>query len=92
VVPSEEFMAKIYAMEKVFYAMHGSEISSEKFIIKKLSRILVQQFPSVPEVVVKKYAKTRTFIRIKYLNCKLAIAKGESIAERKRKQLSQFTD
>lgn len=91
VVPSDDFLAKIYAMEKVFHGMHGSEISPEKFIIKKLSARLADKFPSVPEVVVKKYAKTRTFIRLKFLNCKLAIAKGEAIAERKRKQLSQFT-
>ena len=36
--------------------------------IKRISDVLKNSFPSWPEDILKLYVKTRTFIRIKYLN------------------------
>lgn len=91
VVPSEEFLSKVYQMEQIFLSVHGSEISKEHRAIEKLSSLYIKKVPSVPKEVAKKFAKTRTFIRLKYLNCKLHLAQGEGIARRKRKQLEQFS-
>jgi len=90
VVPSEDFLCKVYQMEQIFRAVHGTNILGECNIIKKLSNLYIRELPSLPEEVLKKFAKTRTFIRLKYLNCKLKFDHGESVARRKRKQLEQF--
>ena len=90
VVPSEDFVSKVYHLEKIFQSVHGSEVLSECNVIKKLANLYIRAVPSVPSEVLKKFAKTRTFIRLKYLNCKLKFHQGESVARRKRKQLEQF--
>ena len=71
VVPSENFMSQIYEMEKIFQKIHRDSISNETGIIKKFHQILVSTFPSLPSEVLKKFARTRTFIRIRFLNCQM---------------------
>ena len=90
VVPSEQFMKQIYEMEKVFVSIHKDSISYEKNIIKKFHKILVSRFPTLPSPVLKKYARTRTFIRIRFLNCQRKVFEEERNSARKRKQLFQF--
>ena len=79
-LPSEEFLSKIYQMEIIFQAVHSDTISGECNVIKKLSKLLKRDIPSVPEEVLNKFAKTRTFIRLKFLNCNLKLSQTESVA------------
>ena len=80
VLPSEEFLSKIYQMEIIFQAVHSDTISGECNVIKKLSKLLKRDIPSVPEEVLNKFAKTWTFIRLKFLNCNLKLSQTESVA------------
>ena len=79
VLPSEEFLSKIYQMERIFQAVHSDTISGECNVIKKLSKLLKRDIPSVPEEVLNKFAKTWTFIRLKFLNCNLKLSQTESV-------------
>ena len=90
VVPSESFVAQIYQMEKIFRAIHSDTISLEKEIIGQLHKVLLSKFPDLPSKILKKFSRTRTFIRIRFLNTRLKMIEEEKNAARKRKQLSQF--
>lgn len=91
VIPSQKFLSEVYQLERIFQSVHGNEISKDFGIIKKLTNLYKQEMGSIPDEVLLKFARTRTFIRVKFLNCKLKLAQGESILRRKRKQLEQFT-
>jgi len=90
VVPSENFMSQIYEMEKVFRLIHKDSISLQPKVISNFHKILVKKFPSLPRNLLKKYARTRTFIRIRFLNSQLKSIENDKNAARKRKQISQF--
>ena len=68
IIPSEQFMAQVYRMESIFKSIHANSISFEPKIIQKLHQVFLLEFPNLSSDVLKKYARTRTFIRIKFLN------------------------
>ena len=41
VVPSEDFVSKVYHLEKIFQSVHGSEVLSECNVIKKLANLYI---------------------------------------------------
>ena len=41
VVPSEDFLSKVYQLEKIFQSVHGSEVLSECNVIKKLANLYI---------------------------------------------------
>ena len=71
VIPTERFMAQLYEMEKIFNAFHGDSISSHQHIIRTFFRMCQSKIQDVPPDVLMKYARTRTFIRVRFLNSKL---------------------
>ena len=73
VVPSERFMSQVYDMEKIFTSIHGASISSEAKVILKFHSLLIKNFPNLSADVLGKYARTRTFIRIRFLNYQLKV-------------------
>ena len=89
VVPSEEFLAQIYKMEKMFISIHKDKVSLQQDVIKNFYKLLLSEFPDLPSALLKKYARTRTFIRIRHLNNQLKVEETTT-ATRKRKQLFQF--
>jgi hypothetical protein len=89
VVPSEEFVAKVYEMEKIFICLHKDNVSLQRNVVKNFHALLLSKFPDLPSALLKKYARTRTFIRIRNLNNRLKVDDAAH-ATRKRKQLFQF--
>jgi hypothetical protein len=90
VVPSEPFLEQIYEMEKLFRSIHNDSISLQPKVITNFHKILINKFPSLSRELLKKYARTRTFIRIRFLNSQLKSIEDDKNAARKRKQIFQF--
>ena len=66
--PSSDFMRKIISFEKIFKNIHGNSLYREEKVISFTIASIVKQFPKFPLDVIKKYVRTRIFIRIKFLN------------------------
>ena len=64
-------MSQIYDMEQIFNSQHSDSISSQQKIIKTFYLKCQSLLPKLPPPVIMKYARTRTFIRIRFLNSKL---------------------
>ena len=71
VVPSDFFMQKVYSMEKIFSSFHGDSISFKENIIGQLFQVFEANLPELSSEILRKYARTRTFIRLRFLNLKL---------------------
>jgi hypothetical protein len=71
--PSPEFVDKILQFEKIFSSLHGSGISKEAKVVQKTIEKISEAFPHFPVDIIKKYSRTRTFIRMKFLNHNLKV-------------------
>ena len=87
--PSDSFFKLIQDYEKVFESVHGDKISLKPNVTKELHKKLMAQFPESESAVALKYSRTRTHIRLRYLNTLLK-ADQESAKSRESKQLRQF--
>jgi hypothetical protein len=73
--------------EVVFQSFHQESVWRGCGVMKNFKKLLAEKFPNVPEMVIDKYARTRTFIRLKHLN---KDAKSVGVRQRNVKQLHQF--
>ena len=67
-IPSDELMADVYKMEKIFNSIHGNSVSLQHGVVKHLHQNYLKEFPHLSNEVLKKFARTRLFIRVKYIN------------------------
>ena len=84
VKPSEDFLKTV----KEFEEFHSDKINTTKGVISKLVENLQKQHPTVPTQLIKKFARTRTFIRLKHLNQDIKTA---SLLKRNIQQKKQFS-
>lgn len=68
--PTEEVMQWVRNMETVFVRIHGDEFTNRNNIKKQLIEEMEAQCRSVPKEVIALYARSRIFMRCKYLNKK----------------------
>ena len=90
--PKEDFLKEVVKMENEFRKFHDSEpggMYKGDNVIKSLHVVLDQILPELPSEVLFKFSKTRTHIRIKYLNN----ARRDEQAEKRRnqKKIQHFT-
>jgi hypothetical protein len=90
-VPSPDFVLKIRQFENIFNEIHQDKINSSAGIIATTIEKIFNRFPTVPLEIIKTYAKTRTFIRIKFLNHQIS-AEKEAIKLRNAEKRKQFTN
>jgi hypothetical protein len=83
-IPSTEFAQTIYAFEDIFKTIHGSDICTKEKVIASTIKIIEEKFPLFPKEVIKKYVRTRTFIRLKFMNQQL---KANKEAKKRRNQM-----
>ncbi len=76
--PAAWWLDTIREFEVVFWALHGNAASKVTRVIGRLRNMLEKRFPHVHPAVVRLYARTRTFIRIRHLNGQLRKCKGRS--------------
>ena len=88
VKPSEDFLKTVQAFEKHFEKFHSDKINTTKGVISELVENLQRQHPTVPIQLIKKFARTRTFIRLKHLNQEIKMA---SLLKRNLQQKKQFS-
>ena len=88
VKPSEDFLKTVKEFEKLFEEFHSDKINTTKVVISKLVENLQKQHPTVPTQLIKKFARTRTFIRLKHLNQDIKTA---SLLKRNIQQKKQFS-
>jgi hypothetical protein len=70
-VPSVQFMENILAFEELFKEIHGDGLNTQHKVMQTTIEYITLKFPSIPNEIIKKYVRTRTFIRIKFLNHQL---------------------
>ena len=87
VQPSKSFLLQLKDFEIEFGKFHGNKINPCKNVISKFSDILASKFSDIPQPIIKKYARTRTFIRLHHLNKEIT---KQNFDKRKEKQLKQF--
>jgi len=80
VVPSSQFLAQVYEMETLFCSVHGNSISSSTNVIESLYQLCSTRFPELPPEVLKKFCRTRTFVRIRFLNSQLKLAEVNTLS------------
>src|SRR6218665_1276197 len=67
-IPSGGWFRAVEQLENDFRAQHGLGLRKEKNVIASLVRTLTTKFPTVPEAAIRCFIRTRTFIRMRYLN------------------------
>lgn len=85
--PSQNFLSQAKELEILFKQYQGKTIRKTSRLVENFIDLAVQKFPNLPQEVIAKFARTRTYIRIKYLNSQLS---REAAARRQSKQLKQF--
>ncbi len=91
-VASEEFHEACRQFEatfQVFHNKHKNKIDQHSDVITRMSEVLHQKFSNCPIEMLQLFAKTRTFIRIKYLNNCLKVDEAKAKL-RSLKQSGQF--
>jgi hypothetical protein len=88
-MPSAEFIRQTFELEKLFNKIHGCTFRKSGSVIRSTSDEAVRAVKSLPEEVVRAFIKTRTFIRIKYLNCQLR-APQHSASKRNQNKINHF--
>jgi hypothetical protein len=85
--PSQEFFSQIQALEKLFKEIHGNGISTNPDVIKSFLNYVLSQNLNIHPKICHCFAKTRTFIRLKYLNHQLLEGKEK---KRNLRKVSHF--
>ena len=88
--PSQDLVLKIRQFEEIFTEIHQQKICSSANIIATTVAKISKHYPTVPLEIVKTYARTRTFIRIKFLNHQIN-AEKEAIKLRNAEKRKHFT-
>ena len=66
--PSQEFFDTVSQFEKVFLSFHGDKVNNCENVMLTLQSLLSNQFPNIPVPIIAAYVKTRTHIKVKFLN------------------------
>lgn len=75
-MPSDEWVGQVTIMDRIFKQFHSDgQIKKGKFITERLTKIVLEDNPSFKPDLVHSYLKQRLFVRMKFLNNKLAEAK-----------------
>ena len=85
--PSEDFLATIKKFEVHFNALHKEKLDPSKGVISRLVQTLQLHHPDVALPIIKKYCRTRTFIRLKHLNREI---KSLAHLKQNQRQLNYF--
>jgi hypothetical protein len=78
-MPSAKWMATFNDLEALFGSIDGKGLRKGAGVVAELRDQAQKKFPSLPQSLVKKWARTRVFIRIRRLN-------DNTIAERVKKR------
>ena len=89
-LPSHEFLSKMIQFEKIFKEVHGNGLNTQYKVMQTTIEHIVQSFSDFPLEIIKKYVRTRTFIRMKELNNKIRKSK-EANKKRNVKKVKHFT-
>lgn len=66
--PSQEWLQKVVQFEVMYGSFRGTTFSKQQQIINTLAKLNKSKFPEVYMKIISLYARTRTFIRIRYMN------------------------
>ena len=88
--PSREFIQTIQNFEEIFKSTHGETLCKKGKLIGSMVEKITKAFPDFPPEVIKKYVRTRTFIRIRDLNY-LIKAENEARKARNAEKRKHFT-
>ena len=91
-VPNDSFLIACHAFEKefnLFHNPHVNHVDEGVSVIKRMSSLLKSKFPLWPEDILHLFVKSRTFIRLKYLNNMLKAIEAKAKL-RQLKQIGQF--
>ena len=86
-IPTAAFLGEFAEMDRQFcshHAAHKDQLSREPGVIRRLSRALLRRHPRLSEKVVRRFARTRTFIRLRNINRKARAARAVKRARQKR--------
>ena len=90
-MPTAQFLQEFAAMNenfKDYHARHNDQLSREPGVIRRLVQALLKKHPRVPTKVVRRFARTRTFIRLRRTNRKRKEAAQQRREKRKRKSFA----
>lgn len=87
--PSHVLFKCAQELEKLFAKFHGDNISKDQYIIKTVTQMLLEKETNLPLKVVECLVRTRTYIRINYLNKKILDIAAKNKIE-KQKKLRKF--
>ena len=79
-VPNPTFVEQLKQMEADFDAFHDKPdgIDLDKDVFNRMAEVLYDKYADVPQKVILKYVRFRTFVLIKWLNYQLTLEKAKS--------------
>ena len=90
-IPTTEFLNKFIEMNRQFCAYHDQHtdhLSREPGAIRELLKALIRRHPSLPTKVVRRFVRTRTFIRLRTVNHK----RKEALRRREKRKRKSFAN
>lgn len=89
--PSNEMMEAAVALEEEFIKMHGTSLSNDKYIFKRLAEKITDKLGTthIPSEVIFCLARVRTYIRLRDLNRRISF---ENCKRQLNKKISKFTN
>lgn len=71
-VPQDAFVKQLEELDKLFNKFHKKTIFRKgPNVTKKLIRMCIRKHPEIEKELIETFIKQRTFIRLKFQNCKL---------------------
>ena len=68
--PSESWLQTARCLERDFRSYHGSSLRNERQVVSRLVTAMAIKHPLTPVAAIRCFVRTRTFIRMRYLNRK----------------------
>lgn len=88
--PSKEVLEMVEVGNKIFENIHGEEhgwLRKEGALVSNFHKTLSDKFPNIPTKLLRRFSRTRVFIRIKFLNTANKISSEEKRNKSKKKLL-----
>ena len=83
---SEAFQERLQLWEGAFEKIHGASLCYKKNVVKRTCTAVLEIDPEAPKDLVRTFARTRMFLRIRVLNVARRRKKAAEKADRARKE------
>ncbi|KAF0297735.1 Transposable element P transposase [Amphibalanus amphitrite] len=89
-VSSARWLDQVEQLEVLFTTMHGGDIDRGTGVVRRLAEAAARKFPQLHPYVLRKYAMTRTELRVRGQECQRVYLAAQLLSERVAKAVSHI--